>query len=115
MRTLYATSVPLPRHRCALIPRTADRRSRRPLPDRPAATRGTTGRGAEVTFTVLLTARDLTARGFAPRTAQRLLARLARQGHAVTVQTGGRPALAVDAATLATLAGCDLETVGECR
>jgi len=64
---------------------------------------------------VLLTARDLTARGFAPRTAQRLLARLARQGHATTVQTGGRPALAVDAATLATLAGCDLDTVGECR
>jgi len=44
-----------------------------------------------------------------------LLSKLARQGHAVTVQTGGRPALAVDAATLATLAGTDLEAVTECR
>jgi hypothetical protein len=64
---------------------------------------------------MLLTARDLTARGFAPRTAQRLLARLARQGHATTVQTGGRPALAVDAATLARLGGADLDAVTECR
>lgn len=64
---------------------------------------------------MLLTARDLTARGFAPRTAQRLLARLACQGHAVTIATGGRPALAVDAATLARLAGADLDAVTECR
>jgi DNA-binding IclR family transcriptional regulator len=64
---------------------------------------------------MLITARDLAARGFAPRTARRLLSKLARQGHAVTVQTGGRPALAVDAATLATLAGADLDAVTECR
>ncbi len=64
---------------------------------------------------MLLTARDLEARGFARRTAQRLLARLARQGHATTVQTGGRPAIAVDAATLATLAGADLAAEAECR
>ena len=64
---------------------------------------------------MLLTARDLTARGFAPRTAQRLLARLARQGHATTVRTGGRPALAVDAATLERLGGGDIDAVTECR
>ena len=64
---------------------------------------------------MLLTARDLTARGFALRTAQRLLAKLARQGHTVTVPTGGRDALAVDAATLARLAGGDLDAVTECR
>jgi hypothetical protein len=64
---------------------------------------------------MLLTARDLEARGFARRTAQRLLAKLARQGHATTIPTGGRRALAVDAATLATLAGADLDAVTECR
>lgn len=64
---------------------------------------------------MLITARDLAARGFAPRTARRLLSKLARQGHAVTIATGGRPALAVDAATLATITGADLEAVTECR
>lgn len=48
----------------------------------------------------MLTAKDLAARyGYAPRTARRLLAKLRDRGLATTVQTGGRPALAVDADT----------------
>jgi transposase len=56
----------------------------------------------------MLTARDLATRqGIPLRTAQRLLARWRRDGHATTVTTGGRPALAVDAATLERLTGGD--------
>jgi transposase len=54
----------------------------------------------------VLTAKDIARRfGLAPRTARRLLARLRDAGHATTVQTGGRPALAVDAEAFARLAG----------
>lgn len=55
----------------------------------------------------MLTARDLADQGIPYRTAQRLLARWHREGHATRVLTGGRPALAVDAATLARLTGSD--------
>lgn len=48
----------------------------------------------------MLTASDLSARyGYALRTAQRVLAKLRARGLATMVQTGGRPALAVDADT----------------
>lgn len=114
MRTLYATSVPMLRRRRALIPRACDTPQLSTLPDRHAAATRAADSGRSTFPAMLLTARDLTARGYAPRTAQRLLARLARQGLAHTVATGGRPALAVDAATLARLGGADLETVTEC-
>ena len=60
----------------------------------------------------MLTAADLSARYGVPlRTAQRLLARWRAHGLAVTVQTGGRPALAIPADTAARLLGLDLEDV----
>lgn len=56
----------------------------------------------------MLTARDLATRqGIPLRTAQRLLSRWRREGHATTVPTGGRDALAVDAATFERLTGGD--------
>lgn len=56
----------------------------------------------------MLTAADLSARFGVPlRTAQRLLSRWRLAGHATTVQTGGRPALAIDADTAARLLGLD--------
>lgn len=58
----------------------------------------------------MLTARDIAARtGLPLRSVQRLLARWHAAGHATTVTTGGRPALAVDAATLAALTGTPCE------
>lgn len=54
----------------------------------------------------MLTARDIAARYGVPlRSAQRLLSRWHRAGHATRVFTGGRPALAVAEDTLATLGG----------
>lgn len=56
----------------------------------------------------MLTAADLhRERGIPLRTAQRLLARWHREGHATTLATRGRPALAIDATTLARLTGDD--------
>jgi len=53
-----------------------------------------------------LTARDIAARFGVPlRSAQRLLSRWHRAGHATRVLTGGRPALAVTEATLEALGG----------
>lgn len=58
----------------------------------------------------MLTAADLTARFGVPlRTAQRLLSRWRTRDLATTVQTGGRPALAVDADTAARLLGLDAQ------
>lgn len=54
----------------------------------------------------MLTARDIAARFGVPlRSAQRLLSRWHRAGHATRVLTGGRPALAVAEDALATLGG----------